>query len=132
MSDTSNEEFDTVLAGLEPPPPPRELRARVLAAARHVAFEEPEPDLWTRVWNSRGLRLAWAAAVASLVAGHLLVGPGNGVTSKPRPELMASIASEGHLLEIDQLARIAGEVRPLLGDPSLDESLIFELKGNPS
>jgi len=62
---------------LAPPAPPRALRERALAAARESwgSGAEPArvPDRWTRAWESRPLRLAWAAAVVALLAGHLLL-----------------------------------------------------------
>lgn len=62
-----------LLAGLRPPPPPAELRARVLAAAQRaaptVASRRREP-LLDRLWTSRWLRLAWFGAVLVLLAIH--------------------------------------------------------------
>jgi hypothetical protein len=60
--------IDPRLAGAAPPEPPERLRAAALAAAEG-AWDE-RPDLWTRLWESRRLRIAWAAAVLALVASH--------------------------------------------------------------
>lgn len=61
------------LAGFKPPPPPDDLRAQTLARARR-AMERPRVrDRWRELWESRPLRLVWAAAVAALVAANLAV-----------------------------------------------------------
>jgi hypothetical protein len=60
-------------SGLEPPVPPPTLRARVLKSARETLEREAARDIWTRVWESRPLRVAWAAATLILLAAHLAV-----------------------------------------------------------
>lgn len=60
--------IDPRLAGAAPPGPPERLRAAALAAAER-AWDE-RPDLWRRLWESRALRVAWAATVLALVASH--------------------------------------------------------------
>lgn len=60
--------IDHRLAGAAPPEPPERLRATALAAAERAWNERP--DLWTRLWESRPLRVAWAATVLALVASH--------------------------------------------------------------
>jgi hypothetical protein len=102
------------LRGLAPPPPPPELRARALAAA--AAKLASEGDVWARVWASRGVRLAWAAVVACLVAGHLLLStPGSPAqASAPRPLPVQEVV-EGDAAGQLQPLRIAASARPLLG-----------------
>ena len=68
---------ERLMQGLEPPSPPPDLRSKVLAAARARMAGEPATDVWSMIWNNRGIRLAWAAAVVLLVAGHAMVVPGN-------------------------------------------------------
>lgn len=61
----------TPFEGLRPPPPPSELRARVLDAARAAPAETPH---WVDLlWESRGFRVALAVAFGLAVAAQLLV-----------------------------------------------------------
>lgn len=112
------------LAGLAPPEAPPELRARVLAASRAALLAEPEPrDRWKTVWDSRPLRLAWAASLLLLVAGHaVLVRP-----SRPRTEAAALPLSrsvgeaDAELAAIGHLPPLDPDARPLSagsGEPS--------------
>jgi hypothetical protein len=57
-------------AGLTSPGPPPELREKVLAPAREALAKEVVPDVWTRIWESRPLRLAWAVAAVLLVIAN--------------------------------------------------------------
>ncbi len=124
--------IEKLFEGLEPPPPPPQLRSRVLAAARERKAETP--DLWSRIWKHRGLRLAWAAAVVLLLAGHLLVIPGNGVKiDLVDPNLVAENRVDEQFVDLLRPTRISENVRPIVGlfattgDPSE-----LDLKGNPS
>jgi len=58
------------LSGLHPAAPPERLRAAALGAAERSWGRRP--DVWARLRESRGARLAWAAAVAALAASHVL------------------------------------------------------------
>ena len=72
--DAMNEEpgsVERLLAGLGPPEQPRGLQERTLRGAREALAREAGRDLWTRIWESRPLRLAWAATVAVLVICHI-------------------------------------------------------------
>jgi len=75
-----------LLATLEEPEPPRQLRERSLAQAQAVWARPPAADRWSRLWHSRSLQLAWAATVVVLVAANvaLRVGP------QTRPRTVAS------------------------------------------
>jgi len=67
------------LRRLAVPAPGELVRSRALAAAREAFGAQPAPDIWDRIWFSPRFRLAWAAVVSLLVAGHILVpteGPG--------------------------------------------------------
>lgn len=59
-------------AGLAPPPPPIELRAAVLEAARRAEGESRylRPRAWRPAWHL-GWHLAWAAAALLLIALNL-------------------------------------------------------------
>ncbi|MBI5441313.1 MAG: hypothetical protein HY900_08900 [Deltaproteobacteria bacterium] len=116
------------LAGLTPPGAPPELKARVLATSRAALLAAPAPpDRWSLLWASRPLRLAWAATVLLLVAGHIaLVRP-----SHPREEsaavplLRAASEADAELAAIGRLPRLDPDARSLgprpgeLSTPSL-------------
>ena len=108
-------DLELLLPGLEPPPPPAGLRARAVAAARDSMTAAPAPDRWSRIWNSRALRLAWAGAVALLVAGHVLVGrdPGSGFT--PNPPVMAETQRDEQFIEILRQVQINADAHPSIG-----------------
>jgi hypothetical protein len=101
------------LQGMAPPPPPPELRARALAAA---ASSASRGDVWARVRASRGLRLAWAAAVTCLIAGHLLLSMPRTRARAVSPRHMAvQGVVEGDAGELLRPLRIVASARPLLG-----------------
>ena len=132
---TNNEERDLerLLPGLEPPPPSASLRVRAVAAARERMAAAPAPDLWWRIWNNRGIRLAWAAAVVLLMAGHVLVNPDLGAVFSLNPQVLAGNVLDEQLQDILQPMWISADVRPIVGlstdggDPSNIEN-----GGNPS
>ena len=68
MKNEEQLDLERLLPGLEPPPPPAALRVRAVAAARERMAAAQAPDLWWRIWNNRGIRLAWAAAVVLLLS----------------------------------------------------------------
>jgi len=82
---------------LELPRPPEALRERVLQAAGAALAREPVPDIWSRVWESRAARLAWAVSVAGLLVAHAYITPRH-----VAPRETASFDEE----EITELARL--------------------------
>jgi hypothetical protein len=64
---------DLMSGKMIPPSPPPELKGRAVAAARAAMNRAEEPDVWMRIWGSRLARLAWAASVAGLLFGHVVV-----------------------------------------------------------
>ena len=97
---------DRLPAGLIPPGPPPELRQRVLGAAREAMGRTGSPDIWSRIWNSRPAHFAWAASVAGLLFGHIVLG-GGGPTPPVRtlhPAAAASLTDE--IEEIALLPRL--------------------------
>ncbi|MCG6947751.1 MAG: hypothetical protein LJE93_02395 [Acidobacteria bacterium] len=124
--------INRLFEGLETPEPPPHLRARVLAAARDTATGTP--DVWSRIWHHRGLRLAWAATVVLLLAGHLLTLPGNGSGARPiDPNLMVENRPDEFLVEFLRPVRIAEDVHPMVGLlADAGDASDFEVKGNPS
>jgi hypothetical protein len=100
----SNETFPSRLSKVRPPEPPERLRAAALGAAeRHWGVR---PDAWTRLWESRPARLAWAGAVLVLMASHGLIS-----MSRPRPDVgvvPTTLAHSGEV-ELDEI----GDVRQI-------------------
>lgn len=133
MKNTESHEAETVLRGLQPPPPPTDLRRRALAAARERMAAEPVPDAWWRIWNNRGLRVAWVAAVAMLLAGHVLVSPNPGGVFGPNPPAVADNQLDEQFLDILRPVRISADVHPTIGLAADAADLIrIENGGNPS
>jgi hypothetical protein len=106
-----------LLDRVEPPPPPDDLEARSLAAARTAMARTPARTvLWTRLWESRAARLAWAAAVAGLVLGHVVLSlPNRQAAARPGPPmLLAGTATDAELIEATQLLRLRSGRLPQL------------------
>ena len=125
---------DRLLQGLAPPQPPHELRSKALAAARERMAGEAVPDLWSRIWNHRGLRLAWAASVVVLLAGHVLatlspVGP----ITKVDPLVIARNGVDEQMFGLLRPIRISEDVQPLVGLlAGADGPIEIDLEGNSS
>jgi hypothetical protein len=126
--DERDTDIERLLNGLQPPLLPPELRSRVLRAARNA---EAAPDLWSRIWNHGGLRLAWMAGVVLLLAGHVFIGSGNGPAIDP--DLAADNRIDEYVAEFLRPARISDDVKPILGLFAEGSGLSdLELEGNPS
>lgn len=115
MKNEEQPDLERLLPDLEPPPPPAGLRARALAAARERMAAAPPPDLWSRIWNNRTLRLAWAGAVALLVAGHVVVSRAPGSAFTPNPPVMADTQRDEQFIEILRQVRIDADAHPAIG-----------------
>ncbi len=85
------------LQELGSPEPTSGLRPRALAAAERAWAEPSARDRWRLLWESRPLRLAWAAAVLLLLAGNLAV-PGAG-SSGHTPLAAANRSDQGPEIE---------------------------------
>lgn len=116
-----NDRVSRFLVELGTPEPPSDLRPRALAAAEREWAQPTSPDPWRRVWESRPLRLAWAAAALALVAANLtLSGAGASrdarltatTRSIPSPELQETVALPR--LRFENVVDVAGgaPVRP--------------------
>ena len=109
------------LGGLAPPGAPPELRARVLAASRVALRAEPSrPDRWSLLWASRPLRLAWAASVLLLLAGHaVLVRPSHPRIEAAALPLSRSVSdADTELAAIGRLPRLDPDARSLRAGPA--------------
>jgi len=133
MTNEEPRDLDRLLAGFEPPPPPSDLRALTLTVARESLADAPAPDLWSRIWDNRGLRLAWAAAVVLLLVGHVLVSSKLGPAVSTRPPALAGNAPDERFLEILRPVEINGDAHPTIGlfADAADLKQI-EFGGNPS
>ena len=133
-SDDTDVFVDRLIEGLEPPRAPTDLRTRVLAAARE-RLETESPDVWSRIWDHRGIRLAWAATVVLLLAGNVLLTQNTGsIESQIDPALVAETRVDEQFADILRPVRISANVQPIVGliraaDDSLTE---LEMGGNPS
>jgi hypothetical protein len=122
---------ERMMGSFEPPPPPAELRSKTLAAARERMSVEPAPDIWSRVWNHGGLRLAWAASVVLLLAGHVLVGTGSG--PKVAPDLVTENRVDDDIVEMLRPVQISDSARPIIGlFASAGDPTEIDVKGNAS
>ena len=133
-SDDTGAFVDRLIEGLEPPRVPTDLRTRVLEAARdHMGTRSPDP--WSRIWSHRGIRLAWAATVVLLLAGHAIIAPRKGaVFTRVNPALVAETRVDEQFADILRPVRISANVQPIVGLISAagDSPTELELGGNPS
>jgi hypothetical protein len=115
-SDDRDPIVERLMEGLEPPQPPSELRSRTLAAARQRMKAEEAQDVWSRLWNHRGLRLAWAVAVVVLFAGHVLATylPVSSLWSV-NPAFVADNRVDEGYIDLLNPVRISENVQPLVG-----------------
>lgn len=101
--------FDVPYDGLRPPDPPDELRRKTLPVARAALANGRRPDVWTQLWQSRAVRLAWAATVAALVLGNLAIGPPpSGAADAPGLPVVA--AAVGELAPVAGVGRLTAEL----------------------
>jgi hypothetical protein len=94
---------------LKVPQPPDDLRAQVLSRAREAMEQGPRQDLWSRIWESRQLRLAWGMSVIALAVCHIVIpGPAG------EPSTLSRNQSDGQdeLEAITDLPRISLDVLP--------------------
>ncbi len=106
-----NDRNEALSGGIHPPTPPPELRARALSAARRAVNRTDEPDVWTRIWNSRPAHFAWAASVAGLIFAHLVVpNPVAGNGPDAALPLAAAAGADSELAEIAALPRLSSKL----------------------
>ena len=133
MNNDVERDEKSLFAGLGPPPPPAGLRARAIGAARERMAAAPAPDLWSKIWNNRTLRLAWAAAVVLLLAGHVLVGSKLDPAVTSRTPVLAGDAPDERFLEILRPVEINADAHPTMG-LFADAAVLNQIEqgGNPS
>ena len=71
-----HDNVNRLIRTLGDPEPPQGLRGRTLARAQ-AAWARPAADRWLALWESRPLRLAWAATVLLLVACNFALRTGS-------------------------------------------------------
>lgn len=107
---------ERLLAGLSPAEPPRGLQEQVLRGARQALAREAGRDVWTRLWESRPLRVAWAVSIVVLVACHVgLTELRSGRTPIAAQTARAARGGNGELAAFGGLPRLDEKARPLLG-----------------
>lgn len=124
---------EPLFPGLEVPGPPDDLRRQVLDRATNAMGAEPRRDPWARLWESRPARLAWAASILALVAGHVLLPTGNGTapqgTRLARGDSPARVQAKAtrtdgdyrdELSAIADLPKLSLEGRPMAAPVDLD------------
>ena len=121
-----NRSPDELLRRVAPVGAPPELRARALDAARRARHQPRPDDVWSRMWASRTLRLAWAASLASLLIAHvaLSVRPDDEVTPAFGAEsgafMVASNVQDDELRAVVDLPPIIPDTLPSYETPTLD------------
>jgi hypothetical protein len=130
--DRNDPVVERLFEGLQPAPPPSELRAKALQAARRQAAAGHDEDLWSRLWHHRGLRLAWAGSVIALLAGHIAVSASR-VGPTIDPTLVAEHRVDEYLAGFLGPAQISDNVQPIVGLLAAADGLAeLDLQRNPS
>jgi hypothetical protein len=107
---------ERLVAGLAPPEPPRGLQERALRGARQALAREAGRNVWTRIWESRPLRIVWAVAVVVLVICHAGITELRSVSARVGTQTArAAREGNGELAAIARLPRLDGNARPFLG-----------------
>ncbi len=105
-----------LLAAIEEPEPPRGLRELALAGAAAAGARKAAVDAWRRLWESRPLRLAWAVAVALLVAANFTIRTG----SRARPPAVPAAAAAQERAGLKELQAIVELPRIRLHSAGID------------
>jgi hypothetical protein len=133
MTKRETHDVDLLFGGLEPPQPPPDVRARALRAAHERLAEPASPDLWSRLWNNRSLRLGWVAAVILLAAGHILVGPAPRSSVTAGRPVDAAYRPDDSMLDILRPLQIDAKAHPAIGRfAAAEDPSQIEIGGNPS
>ena len=98
------------------PEPPAELRDRAVSAAAAALAIDRTCDVWTRMWTSSSLRLAWTAAVLTLLVANVAV------TLRSRP----SPGTEGARVSTSA-ARLPAELAEIANLPPIDPGVLTRL-----
>ncbi len=125
----TDDRVDVLFDGLTPPGPDARLRARVLASARAGTPARPVRDVWTKIWENRWLRVAWATSVIALLVGHGVLLPRQSGSSST---VMAEARADEELAELVRLVRIEIAASPNLGRAGADHRPAAELEDGES
>jgi hypothetical protein len=117
-----NDAVDQLLGRIDQTDPPESLRAQTLSIALQTMRESANnEDLWTRIWKSRRLRLAWVAAVMALVSANLML-----PHFQRKQQTENAIGNRMEMEELGDAVRVPrlrfSYVQPLIGAPSPTES----------
>lgn len=108
--------IERMLARLTPPEPPRGLEEKTLRGARQALAREAGRDLWTRIWESRPLRVAWAVSAGVLVICHIGITEVRSARTPAAGQTARAVREgNGELAAIGRLPRLDEHARPLLG-----------------
>jgi len=124
---------EELFGGVRPPRAGEALRDRVLEAARAAMgapFNEDEdedagPGFIDRLWESRPLRLGWAALCVALIAGHAALSPAPAPVAAPLAAAESAPEELGisrELLSQAQLERLQRQ------DPGPERPTLMEME----
>lgn len=134
MTETRDFEDKRLFDGLQPIQLPSDLRLRVVPAARARMTDEVVPDLWSRIWNHRGIRLAWASTATLLLVGNILLAQREGpIGDREDLLVIAENRPDEQLSNMLRPVRIATDVQPIVGlFAAAADPIDLDLGGNPS
>lgn len=122
-------DLDSLSGAFAPPTPPPGVKERTLTAAREAMGRAGTPDIWTRIWGNRAVRLAWAVSVGCLLFGHVVVNdPVRGEQAPPAMPLAAMVGIDHELTDVAALPRLTAHL-PVFGialrtsNPTPDEPI---------
>lgn len=104
------------LDGLRVPEPPTELRDQAVSAAEAALAIERTTDVWSRLWTSSALRLAWTTAVLALLLANVTA------TLLSRPPA----GTEGERVSTS-VARLPAELAEIVNLPPIDSGVLTRL-----
>ena len=123
-----------LLGGLAPPEPPSELQGKVLRKATDALVRETARDIWTRLWESRPLRVAWGSAVAVLLAVNAVLPAGRHTSpvQAAAPNVQSVPLPGDELDAITRLPRLDTQTLPAMAQSSVAPAPHEVQRANPA